>query len=247
MVKAVIVQSNGVSRGFDEYIKGYGPHLDVLGRAGTVMEGISLIRNERPNLVLLDVELPDGSGFEVFEATRDLDYEKIILSEEKRYVFKAYRFDVADYLVKPLAPQVLRNSLERLFFARKEGLIQKMYEKKFCSSFPLDSIFVDAIQGSKWIELNRLVRVHDDNVLRTLSLNMEQSLLTTQPMSRIKMGLPKNRFFRLNRTDMIGIDHLMGWLDDQTIEMRDGAILTVPEDKIELLQGRWNNRFPPCN
>lgn len=203
MVQAVIIQATCIQRGFDQHIEQLCPHLKLVGRAGSVSEGIDLIRNHRPNLVLLDVELPDGSGFEVFEATRDLEYEKIILSEEKRYVFKAVRFDVADYLVKPLRPHVLRNSLEKLVFARKEGLIQKMYHQKFGNSFPVSWLYLEAMQGSMWLNVHSMAHLHNDGVLRHLSLFNGQALHSSFSLRRIARALPESSFFRLNDQDIV--------------------------------------------
>lgn len=104
-----------------------GPKWTIAGEAGGVKEGIELIYKTRPDLVILNPHLPDGSGFAVFEATTELEYRKALLSEGNRLKVKAARYNAT---VHPLymPEEELAHSLALPHGCMETGTVQQMYQ-----------------------------------------------------------------------------------------------------------------------
>lgn len=241
MIKAVIIQPACSNRGFSECSYRDFPDFLLLGTARNVREGIHLIRDRRPNLVFLDVELPDGSGFEVLEATKDLSYEKIILSQETRYIFKAFRFDVADYLVKPLRPEALRTSIHKLIFAKGGTRIQKMYNEKFCGQHSLESIFLPTAQGEVMVAAKDVLRIEDSGSGTTVVLENRAAIHCLRSIRQMAKRLAYSQFFRLSSDLIVRLRADLSLIcegDECICVFPDGQAFKVPPQKINVLRDR---------
>ncbi|MCX6227528.1 MAG: response regulator, partial [Bacteroidia bacterium] len=83
-------------------IKEYCPALEVTGTAHDAMEGVALIREKQPDLVLLDVEMPHGSGFDLLAQFPDKTFDVIFITAFNHYAIKAIKFSAVDYILKPI-------------------------------------------------------------------------------------------------------------------------------------------------
>lgn len=239
MIKAVIIQPACSTCGFGGIGYPEFPDLQLLGTAGNVQDGIHLIRESRPNLVFLDVELPDGSGFEVFEATKDLPYEKIILSQETRYLFKAVRFDVADYLVKPLFPEALRTSIHKVLFSKGSTRIQKMYEQEFRKKIHLDLIVLPAMAGDHLVECSRILRLEEVEDLSEVIFDTGERIPLLKTNRQMARHLAHSGFFELNPSLLLRLRKDLDLINEEEqwfCRFPDGYMVEVPIQKVKPLR-----------
>jgi two-component system LytT family response regulator len=125
MVSTIIIDDDYVSRMvLREMLKNF-PECEILGEAGSVTDGLKLISDSAPELVFLDISLPDGTGFDLLDRVKNSDFKLIFITAYSEYAIKAFKYDTFDYLVKPLSPEDLSKALLRLpQFQRKEnGLV----------------------------------------------------------------------------------------------------------------------------
>jgi DNA-binding LytR/AlgR family response regulator len=128
MLKVAIIQDQRkFERNLARICAAMGPNWTIAGEAGGVQEGIALIYDTRPDLVILHPHLPDGSGFAIFEATTELEYRKALIAENSRLTFKAARYNA---LVFPhyLPEDQLAASLASLHGCQETLSVQQMYE-----------------------------------------------------------------------------------------------------------------------
>src|SRR4051812_17069539 len=89
------------------------PSIEIVGEAATAAEAAAALTQLRPDLVFLDVQLPDKSGFDVL-ATLPLDSKVIFVTAFERYALRAFKVNALDYLLKPVEHERLAEALERL-------------------------------------------------------------------------------------------------------------------------------------
>ena len=129
------------------------PDLEICGSAWTVSEAISGITGEHPNLVILDVRLPDGTGFEILQALDEiLDLrclQVIFLTAYDEYALKAFNVAALDYLLKPVSGERFSAAIERVRDRLKEQprAPEQRYTRRFLVErrkaayfLPVDSI-----------------------------------------------------------------------------------------------------------
>ncbi|MBP6978429.1 MAG: response regulator [Bacteroidales bacterium] len=97
------------------------PQTRVMGTASDVAGGIEAIKRLKPSLVLLDIHLPDGTGFDVLHALERIDFRVIFISAMDKETIQAFRLSGMEYLLKPVSPIDLSDAVKRVIMSDERG------------------------------------------------------------------------------------------------------------------------------
>lgn len=213
--------------------------IDVIAECGDGATAVMAIETQAPDLVFLDVQMPELDGFEVIESVgADRMPATLFVTAHDRHALKAFEVHAIDYLLKPFDRKRFQDSLERARAwvgrsaphetpARMASLLQEVQE----SRPPLDRILVRSgdhhlllkTADIQWIEA-------EDNYVR---LHVEDtSHLVRQTMSGILKRLDPERFKRIHRSSIVNLEfvkELRPWFHgDYLVLLADGTKLTMP-------------------
>ena len=104
----------------------YCPAVSVVGEASGVEEGIKAIQTLHPDLVLLDVNMKDGTGFDLLHSLDTVDFKIIFISACDKNTIKAFKLSGIEYLLKPVNPVELMAALRKVVETEQEDLILQM-------------------------------------------------------------------------------------------------------------------------
>ncbi|MCK7534330.1 MAG: response regulator [Marinilabiliales bacterium] len=102
------------------------PDISLLAMGTNVSEGIRLIDEHKPELVFLDIELPDGNGFDIIDLTNWKGYQVIFITSHNEFALKAFEVSAIQYLLKPVSIIDLKNAVDRY----KQFKTDNLYPKK---------------------------------------------------------------------------------------------------------------------
>ncbi len=103
MLKAVIIDDEvAAQRSLEILLESNCPNVSIVGKGFSVSEGISLIKETNPEIVFLDIEMPQGNGFELLEKLPDHKFEVIFITAYNQYAVKAFKYSAIDYILKPI-------------------------------------------------------------------------------------------------------------------------------------------------
>lgn len=121
MIRALIVDDEPHAREeLDQLLLDTG-RVTVVGKCGNALEALQVLRRERPDVLFLDVEMPDVSGFELLAMLdADLSTEVVFVTAHDEFAVRAFEESALDYLMKPVEPERLEKTLEKLL-ARGEA------------------------------------------------------------------------------------------------------------------------------
>lgn len=88
--------------------------VEVVGQAKNVNTGIDAIRKHKPDLVLLDIKMPDGSGFDLLARYGKIDFKVVFITAFEEYAIQAFKFSAIDYILKPIEPEDLVKAIDRV-------------------------------------------------------------------------------------------------------------------------------------
>ena len=115
MIKAVIIDDEKRARDFIESIvRNNFQEISILAKAGSVIEGIKAIAKNKPDIVFLDIEMQDGTGFDVLEAMPERDFDFIFITAYDQYAIKAFKYSAVDYIVKPIDVSEFITAVKRI-------------------------------------------------------------------------------------------------------------------------------------
>ena len=103
MIRTIVVEDVRKNRELLKHmIQKYCPQVEVVGEAESADAGYEVIQALQPDLVLLDIEMPHGSGFDLLCKFQDIDFEVIFVTAFDQYAIKAFKFCAMDYIMKPV-------------------------------------------------------------------------------------------------------------------------------------------------
>lgn len=103
---------------FRKDLEVYASDIEVIGEASGVVEGAKLLRQVQPDIVFLDIQMQDGTGFDLLDILTEIPFKIIFITASDAHAIKAFRYAAIDYLVKPVDPDELVQALEKF---RKEN------------------------------------------------------------------------------------------------------------------------------
>lgn len=213
------------------------PNTKVVAEAADVTSAIAAINTHKPELVLLDIHLPDGNGFDVLEQS-DFTPHVIFTTAYEQHALRAFEFNALDYLLKPVTH-------ERLAAAIQKSISKQNNPTQLAvSTAPktrTDQIFVRDGEHCHFIRLSdlRLISV-EGNYVRLFFLNTKT--LLARSLNYIEEKLDPNVFFRANRQQIVNMDYVAKiepWLNEGLlIRMADGTDVEVSRRQARELKQR---------
>jgi two-component system LytT family response regulator len=130
-MKALIIEDEQKSREMlATLIKKNFSDVTLVGEAKNVAEGVELIKTLQPDLVFLDISMPDGTGFDVLEKVQGLKFEIIFTTATDKHALKAIKYSACDYLLKPIDIEELKVAIEKVL-SKKSTSIPSMENLQF--------------------------------------------------------------------------------------------------------------------
>lgn len=121
MLKAILVDDEIASiRSLEILLSQFCKHVDVVGTARSIEEGLDLIMKQKPDVVFLDIEMPGGTGFDLLEQCIECNFEVIFISAHGNYALKAFKYSAVDFILKPIEIDELVTAVDKVTSLRRK-------------------------------------------------------------------------------------------------------------------------------
>ncbi|HEU4716863.1 MAG TPA: LytTR family DNA-binding domain-containing protein, partial [Bacteroidia bacterium] len=214
MIKAVIVDDSPEAReSLSADLKRWCPQVALIGEAGSMKEGLNVLRTLKPDLVFLDIDLGDGDGFGLLENLGETNAKVIFTTGLDSHGIRAIKFSALDYLLKPVDPDELVKAVAKLENENeKHSLADNL-------RFLAESLKTGTPGSPKRIALNSADRVQVVNVQDIIRCESERNYTTfflkggkqivvTRTLKEYEEMLEPNGFVRVHHSHLINLEHL---------------------------------------
>lgn len=207
-------------------------NIELVGTAGSVKDGIALIEKTSPDLVLLDVQMEDGTGFDVLDALPESSFEVIFITAYGDYAIDAIRRRAIDYLVKPISIEDLKRSIDAVW---DTILLRKNQIEN--SPSPIDSIALPGGKGMKIVPLDDVICFEAERSYTNVNVNGEMILVSKNLKTFDDLLKNDPRFVRVHRSAIVNIKHITEILrtDGGHIVLTHQAVIHLPARGREVL------------
>ena len=250
MYHTVIIDDDKLARrGLRRILEQNFKEIDVMGEADSVESGVELINKLEPDLVFLDIEMPDGTGFSLLEKLADINFKLVFTTSYSDYAITAFKYSAFDYLVKPVLIENVRSTISRINeipVLREKQRVEVL--KRNLSSAP-DSdqtIALSEINGFSIVKISDILRCKGERNYSRIFFKNGTSVLVSRTLLYFDNLLVPHGFFRIHRSHLISLKDVNRYLktDGGIIEMNDKTQLPVsPKFKDELLNRLLYNRL----
>jgi two-component system LytT family response regulator len=178
-----------------------GSHEDIqlIWEASNAMEAMKLINTNHPDLVLLDVEMPGGTGFDLLESIPQRDFHVIFITAYEKYAIKAIKQKAFDYLLKPIDPVEFNSIIIQLTGANSAP--PNDTEVK-------DKLVINTQEETYFVKISDIVQVSGGGNYCVYHLASGKTVAASYILKKAQDDLPSDIFFRVHNSHLVNIEHV---------------------------------------
>lgn len=248
--RAVLVDDESKSRiALNSFLSKYCPSIEVVGEAEGVQSGLQKVADLVPGVLFLDIEMNDGTGFDLLERLPKVDFEVIFVTAFNEYAIKAFRYSAIDYLLKPINPEELIQAVSRLSDEGRLSQIEQKLEALLSNKASIQKIAIPSMDGIRLEEVTNIKYCQSDNYYTIIHLNNDEKVIVSKTLKEYDTMLSSEGFIRIHQKYLVKVSEIKSYSksDGGFVTLQDGTHLTVSRrKKEELLQllTSWNFFFP---
>jgi two-component system LytT family response regulator len=216
MIRTIIVDDETKSRRLlKNLLSTYCENVEVVGEADSVQKGLTIIKEQNPDLVFLDIVLRNDNGFDILKKIDSINFEIIFTTAHNEYAIKAIRVSALDYLLKPLNVDELTRAVEKV----SEKMINQSADK---TNEPLlnfienqkslnknvHKIGVPTLTGIDFIQMENIVFCKAEGNYTHITLK-NKDIVVTRTLKEFEELLSDYNFLRVHRSYLINLDHIL--------------------------------------
>ncbi len=227
MLKTVVIDDEPKARETIINILGLGPsNVSVVGEAGDIKSGYEVINRLNPDVVLLDINLPDGTGFDLLKKFDKIPFKIIFITAHEEYAVRAFKFSALDYILKPVTAGDLFLAIEKANEAiQKEDTELKL--SAFLSNLnKIKKIVLKTAESIHIINIREIIRCEADINYTTFHLLNGEKLLVSRPLKEYSEMLEPLGFYRTHQSHLVNLDHILRY------DKMDGGHLVLIDESI---------------
>ncbi len=241
MIKTIIIEDVGNTReAINAILERNCPDIKVVGEAADVTSGIGLIHEAKPDLVLLDIQLKDGTAFDLLGGLATINFSIIFITAFESYAIRAFKFSALDYIVKPIRSADLVNAIHKFTEIRhQEDLAIKIatYLSNLDHPPAGKKIVLKSVERIMVLDIKEIVRCESQANYTMFHLADGQQLLESKTLKEFEDLLEDFNFLRVHHSHMINLAHFRSFekLGGGYIVMNDESTVPVSKRKKDKL------------
>lgn len=206
-------------------------NVEILGEADGVVSGIKLVKESKPDIVFLDIEMQDGNGFDVLDILSDLNSKVIFVTASNEYAIKAFQYAAVDYILKPVDPDLLIKAVTKVIEQRDTHKAQIDLVKSQLSDTKKASnkIALHTSEKIQIVNFDEIVRLEAMGNYTTFYLQGGDKILVTRTLKEFDQLLSPNGFLRVHQSHLINLDYVSAFIKTEGgyIAMKDKSHVPV--------------------
>lgn len=239
-IQAVIIddESRSVST-LQKLIQHFHPDVSVAGVAFSGAEGMQLVREKIPDLVFLDIQMADMTGFDLLEQLKEISFDVIFTTAYDQYAVKAFRFAAIDYLLKPIDIDELNIALKR--FRDKKNLPgdtdarRQSFDVMRSALKPgeIQKISLPTMEGMIFVDIPDIVYLQSTSNYTSFIISGRRSYMVSKSIGEYEELLSAHHFYRVHNRYIINLSLIERYVkgDGGFIIMKDGTEIEVSRRK----------------
>ena len=239
MRKALIIDDENRTRELiAKMIDSFGFELETYPIGENVQSGIAAIESIRPDIVFLDIQMPDGTGFDVLKSVKNKDFEVVFITAHEEFAIKAIKFSALDYLLKPIDPTELREATEKALRAIEDKRDEKQYEALQNNIQPSQKkrLVLKTQESVHVVELEEIIRCEADRNYTSFFLSGGKKILVSKTLKDYEILLSSFHFLRVQQSHLINLNFVDRYDKGNggSVVMKDGSHVPLSPAKRDI-------------
>lgn len=227
-------------RTLEKMVHDHCPNVRLVAQADSVCSGVKAIKRHHPDLVLLDIKMDDGTGFDLLRQLEPVDFKVIFITAYDDYAIKAIKFSALDYLLKPVDPEDLRQAVDKadkLVVKEMNAQLSVLSENMHQGGALLKKIILKTYDAVHLVRVQDIVYCKSDENYTTFHLTNNTTIITSRTLKEYEDLLGENGFFRVHKSYLINLSCITRFekAEGGSLVLNNSVRVPVSSRKRELL------------
>lgn len=229
MIKAIIIDDEKNSREvIAEILKECFDEIKIVAQTGDVKNSIKEIKKHKPNLLFLDINLPDGTGFDILRNIDHNNIKVVFITAHQEYAIKAIKFSAFDYILKPFNSSELIKIVRRVLDehnAENNALRFEAILSSFGNSLPeLKKIVLKTYERIYLVNVKDIIRCEAENNYTNFYLSNRNKIMVSKTIKTYETLLSEHKFLRVHQSHLVNLNYI------QHFDKPDGGMLVLSDN-----------------
>ncbi len=211
----------------------------VVGECESVKEAVVVANACKPDLIFLDINLSDGTGFDFLDQTENLSFKVIFITAYEEYALKALKIGAVDYLLKPVDIDELKEALDKLSNLSVETQQHRLKTAKQVLNNEGDTLILSLQDSFQVINLKELMYCESDKGYTTFYISDGKKYLASKSLIEFEEQLIRQSFTRPHQSFMVNLKFIDKYDKSGTIHLKNGTQIPVSSRRREGFLGRF--------
>lgn len=216
------------------------PQVTIIATAQSVRDAVDAIEKHSPDLVFLDIQMGEQTGFEVLKLLPTRSFEIIFVTAYDQYGIQAVKFAALDYLLKPIDIEELINAVNKaehklatqIQTSQLDFLLQQLKKPEAT----LSKIALQMQSEIRYVALSEIIRCEADNTYTHFFLSSDEKIMVSKSLKEYADLLRPNGFLRTHQSHLVNPKYVKSWLKED-----GGILLLMSGEKIPISKPNKNN------
>jgi two-component system LytT family response regulator len=195
-MKVLIIDDELEARkGLEKLIMRFSAGVSEIEQADSIDQAVDRLSKSAYNIVFLDIQMPGGNGFTLFEKINNPQFSVIFTTAHAEHAIKAFRAGAIDYLLKPIDPDSLAKAINKASIYQKNLAVDNKQELKTKIGVPMSD-------GVHFIAIDQIIRLESSGNYTSLFMINDKKELITKPIKEFQIALEQHGFLRVHNSHM---------------------------------------------
>jgi two-component system LytT family response regulator len=234
MIRAIIVDDElGARESLSKMLEKNCKQVEIVAKVDSMASAYEAISAKEPDLVFLDIEMPNGNAFDLLEKFREINFNIIFTTAYDHYAIKAIKFSAVDYILKPIDPEELVQAVKR--FEERAGQKTSL-DKQFKTLLSnvrtenkLKKVGIPDGDGLIFINLSDIIRCDSDGNYTFFILTSGKKIIASRTLGEYEQMFADDNFFRIHRSHLINLEHVKKYIKGE-----GGYVVMTDNSQVEV-------------
>lgn len=241
-IRAIIIDDDAfIHHQLREKLSDLCPEVEVIACAENAAHGLAMIESSKPDLVFLDIQMPEASGFDLLNQFEHPEFSVVFVTSYNTYAIQALRYSALDYLLKPVQGAELRAAVNRFIARQDAGYLRVQIDNlmhnlsKSATGF---RIVIPSRSGDVSIEIERIVWCEGDSNYTHFHLLDNAKVTASKTLKEYEDLLSDKDFVRIHKGYLVNFEHVESMSSDGKLKIRGKRELEVAKRRIKEVRER---------
>lgn len=236
-IKAILIDDEQLSLDVLVWeIEGLDLDVEIIGQYTDPRIGIEAIKQDHPDLVFLDIEMPEIDGIQLVQSLHPIFFNVVFTTAYENYAVDAIKHEALDYLLKPVRPEELRRAIERHRSRNLDHLqnnLSSLFERLQKQNNSRKKVVIPTSKGLEFVELDNIMRCESSSNYTHILLRDGNKLFISKTLKEVEELLDSESFCRVHKSHLINLDAIKRYVkvDGGHIVLEDGSEIPVSRNK----------------